>query len=85
MFEVTYSTKAFKFLKKADTDIRHNLSKKIQLLKVDPFSQELDIKKLKGRDGYRLRVGDYRVIYTIDNNIITIFIIDIAHRKEIYQ
>jgi mRNA interferase RelE/StbE len=41
--------------------------------------------KLKGRDGYRIRVGNYRVIYEIENNILKIFILILAHRKDVYD
>lgn len=42
-------------------------------------------KKLKGRKGYRIRVGDYRIIYEIEDNILRIIVIDIGHRKNIYD
>lgn len=42
-------------------------------------------RKLTGRPGYRIRIGDYRVIYSIEDKILTIFVIDIGHRKEIYD
>jgi mRNA interferase RelE/StbE len=42
-------------------------------------------KKLKGRDGWRIRVGDYRVIYEIDENERTILIVHIGHRRDIYR
>ncbi len=42
-------------------------------------------RKLTGRSGYRIRIGNYRVIYNIEDNILTIFIIDIGHRKDIYD
>ncbi len=42
-------------------------------------------RKLTGRSGYRIRIGDYRVIYNIKDNILTIFIIEIGHRKDIYD
>jgi len=40
---------------------------------------------LKGRKGYRIRVGDYRVIYEIFDGILLIDVIDLGHRKEIYE
>lgn len=85
MYNIVYDTKAFKFLKKADAKLRKTLQEKIKMLSVDPYSSQLDIKKLKGRDGYRLRVGQYRILYSVDNDIVTIYIVDIAHRKEVYQ
>ncbi|MBC7652260.1 MAG: type II toxin-antitoxin system RelE/ParE family toxin [Deinococcales bacterium] len=42
-------------------------------------------KKLKGRDGYRIRVADYRIIYEIFDDILTIDVIDLGHRKDIYK
>jgi mRNA interferase RelE/StbE len=42
-------------------------------------------RKLKGRKGYRIRVGDYRVIYEIFDNILVIEVIDLGHRKDIYD
>ena len=42
-------------------------------------------KKLTGRDGWRVRAGDYRVIYEIDDGERRITILDIGHRKDIYS
>lgn len=41
--------------------------------------------KLKGRDAYRIRVGNYRVIYEVEDKILKIFIITVAHRKDVYE
>lgn len=42
-------------------------------------------KKLKGRDGFRIRVADYRIIYDIFDNILTVDVIELGHRKDIYE
>ena len=42
-------------------------------------------KKLKGEDAYRIRVGDYRIIYEIDNNKIIVTVVSVGHRKNIYK
>ena len=42
-------------------------------------------KKLVGRDTYRVRVSDYRIVYSVHNNILTVKIISIGHRREIYR
>lgn len=42
-------------------------------------------KKLTGRPGYRIRIGNYRVIYTIEDKISKVFVIDIGDRKNIYD
>ena len=42
-------------------------------------------KKLKGRDGYRIRQGDYRIIYEIHDNVLTVLVLAAGHRKDIYD
>jgi len=41
--------------------------------------------KLKGRDAWRIRIGEYRVIYEINDQARTVTILDVGHRKEIYR
>lgn len=42
-------------------------------------------KKLKGEDAYRIRVGDYRVIYEIEDDIIQVTVVSVGHRKDVYK
>jgi mRNA interferase RelE/StbE len=42
-------------------------------------------KKLKGEEAFRIRVGDYRIIYEIDNDKIIVTVVAVAHRKDIYR
>ncbi len=42
-------------------------------------------KKLTGRDGWRIRVGDYRVIYEVDNDGQIVTVLHIGHRRDVYQ
>lgn len=42
-------------------------------------------RKLQGRPGYRIRVGEYRVVYDIHEHVITVEIIGIGHRKDVYR
>ena len=78
MFQIIYSKKAEKFLKKQDVPTRKRL-----VIAISKRPMEGDIKKLQGIDGYRLRVGDFRVIF--DVNGIIIDIIDIGNRGQIYK
>ncbi len=43
------------------------------------------VKKLVGRDEYRIRVGDYRIIYTVDDDIVTVTVIRVGHRSDVYR
>ena len=49
----------------------------------NPFPQ--NSKKLKNRNGYRLRIGEYRIIYEINENERSIIVLRVAHRKEVYK
>lgn len=42
-------------------------------------------KKLVGRDGWRIRVGDYRVIYEIDDSTRIVTVVHIGHRRDVYD
>jgi len=84
MYKIVITKTALKNLKKIPKNIAINIKNKIYLLSTDPYNKG-GIKKLKGREGYRFRVGDYRVIYEIQNNILVIKVINIKSRGEVYK
>lgn len=80
--KVQYHKKAIKFINSLPTHDKQRIKSAIQNLVVNPSI--CDIKPLQGyKDLYRLRVGNYRVIYTKDNTIL--FIADIGNRGDIYK
>lgn len=79
-FSIIWDEKAYDDLKKLEASIYRRIEKKVSELSEDPYSK--DIKKLKGIEGYRLRIGDYRVIFEIEGNMIQI--LKVGHRKNIY-
>ena len=81
MHEIIWDEVAIETLEKLETIIHDRIIKKVDELSEDPFSR--DIKKLKGSAHFRLRIGDYRVIFSIEKNLITI--LKIGHRKNIYD
>ncbi|MCM2357171.1 MAG: type II toxin-antitoxin system RelE/ParE family toxin [Geobacteraceae bacterium] len=58
---------------------------KLRQLAVDPYATNNNVTKLQGREGYRLRVGDWRVIYEIRDECLTILVLDIGPRGGIYR
>ena len=54
------------------------------MLALEDNPRPYSYKKLKGRDAYRIRVGNYRIIYEIEDRILKIIVIDVGDRKEIY-
>jgi mRNA interferase RelE/StbE len=84
-YEVTLSAEAQKNLKKIDNKMIVKIFKKLEELTSDKFGS-LDIKKLKEKkDLYRLRIGDYRIIYSIDRKEIIVLVVKIGHRKNVYD
>lgn len=75
--DIQYSKQAIKFLKKQDKPTRKRIVSAINLLPAG------NVKLLQGRNGYRLRVGDYRVIFDIHGNIL--YIEKIGNRGQIYK
>ena len=57
----------------------------LDLLTRDPYAANTKIKPLKGRPGFRLRVGSWRVIYELDRGRIVILVLDIGPRGSIYE
>ena len=77
LLEIQYSKQAIKFLKNQDLPTRKRILTAINALPAG------DVKSLQGRSGYRLRVGDYRVIFDKEGNILYIEKID--NRGQIYK
>lgn len=74
----------WKELKNLDKQIIKRLLENITQLAENP--RPLTCKKLQGADNlYRVRVGDYRVVFSIDDKVLIIEIIRVGHRRKIYQ
>ena len=56
-----------------------------RLAGLETNTRPADVKKLKGRDAWRIRIGDYRVIYEINDRALQIIVITVAHRREAYR
>ena len=82
MYKIIFDEEAIKFLDKLQKTISKRIFKKIQETKEDPHRY---FEKLTNRKEYKLRVGDYRVIADINDSEITIYVILIGHRKNIYK
>lgn len=82
-YHVTISKSAQKRLDKVSDSIANRLIAAIYILAEDP--RPPGCKKLKGRDAYRIRVGDYRIIYQIFDNTLIVSVIDVGDRKDIYN
>ena len=83
MYELRYSQNALRQLEKLEKKIRERIIIALERLRIRPES--CDIKKLVGIGGYRFRVGDYRIIFDMEREKLLIFVLEVGHRKNIYN
>lgn len=84
-YKIDFTPQAEKELLKIDKPEAKKIKTKLDSLVSGALN--MDIKKLEAtvEPTYRLRVGDYRVVFEVKQNIITILVIGVAHRKEAYR
>ena len=81
-YKTVLTNKAQKQLDKLSDNIAELIIESIFSLETNP--RPIGYKKLKGREGYRIRVGSYRVIYEIVDKELIIDVVAVGHRKDIY-
>lgn len=83
--------KAEKEIKKLPRDLAQNIIRKIYDLQHDPRPSgckkltDFQSERVPGKVCFRIRQGEYRIIYTVEDEIITITIVQVRHRKEVYK
>ena len=82
-YEIVFSARAEKSIKALPEKLQARIHGAIATLEGNPIPPVA--RKLVGRDTYRLRVSDYRIIYSIHNNILTIEIVSVGRRREVYK
>lgn len=81
-YEIIFSDKALKQIKKLEKKIQERIIAVLERIRVRP---EAYVTKLVGDPGYKLRVGDYRIIMDIEKNKLKILVLKVGHRKNIYD
>lgn len=84
MHSVYYTNSASKDWKRIPKNLITSLQKAIEQLAVNPRPTQSE-KLAGGNQAYRLRKGDYRVLYTVDDSSKEVIIYKIAHRREVYR
>ena len=82
-YRLEFTTGADRQFRNLSKDIQERLTPSLDALIRNP--RPSGIKKLKGKDAYRLRVGDYRVIYEIHDKVLLVLVISVGHRREVYR
>lgn len=81
-YTVVITQSVQKYLKKIPNKVADKLESEMINLEINP--RPYGYIKLKGKNAYRIRVGNYRIIYEIEDRILKVTVIDTGDRKEIY-
>jgi mRNA interferase RelE/StbE len=74
---------AVKALRRVDGPNRKRIEGAILVLAQDPRPPAS--RKLRGRDGYRVRIGAYRILYDVHDDVLLLVIVTVGHRREVYE
>jgi mRNA interferase RelE/StbE len=87
MYNLLYSKQAAKYIKKQDNPTRKRIREALLTLAENPYHRGvLDINSLKGVDSaFRLRIGDFRILYEVKDRELIIYVIAAGSRGDIYK
>jgi mRNA interferase RelE/StbE len=83
LYEIQLKSSAQKQLKKIDKKWSEKVYASIARLAEDPYPAQC--KKLVGSPYYRIRIADYRVVYMVDDGVLVVLVLLIAHGREVYR
>jgi len=82
-YRIFFKVSVEKDLRKIPQEEIKKILQKIDLLTANPRPPGSD--KLAGQERYRIRQGRYRILYSIEDNELTIWVVKISHRKDVYR
>jgi mRNA interferase RelE/StbE len=85
MYRLKYRRQARNYLARLPLKTKTTIVKKLHELAENPDNPALNVEILKGREGFRLRVGQYRVIYTRQDDQLIIEVVKVRSRGDIYK
>jgi len=85
MYRILFTKSADKALRGVPREIANRIREQLDLIAQDPYAQHNNVTKLQNRPGYRLRVGDWRVIYELVDDKLIILVLKVGSRGEVYR
>ncbi len=85
MYTLTFTRQSIRDLRRLPPDLSRRILLKLRQYAADPASQGNNVKRLTGQKGYRLRVGDWRVIFLVEDEQSEVTIVRVASRGGVYQ
>lgn len=85
MYRIVFTKQADRALRKMSRNTARLIREKLDHLAQDPHARNPNLTKLQGRSGYRLRIGDWRVIYELEDDRLVILVLKVAPRGGVYR
>ena len=86
MYRILFQKSAFKEYQKLPKKVQLRVNEALEILSINPLSEVLRFKKIRGIENhYRIRVGDYRLIYSPQDEQLVVRVIRVGNRKDVYR
>lgn len=86
MYTVLFTKSADREYRALPVAVRKKVDEVLEILRVNPVSEILRIRKLRGRQAhYRVRLGDYRILYGVEADRLIVTVIRVGHRRDVYR
>ncbi|MCA9264454.1 MAG: type II toxin-antitoxin system RelE/ParE family toxin [Planctomycetales bacterium] len=82
-YRILFRQSVAKDLRSIPTKDVQRILQRVEGLAEDP--RPVGVEKLSGDEKYRIRQGNYRILYTIDDDVITVTIVKVGHRRDVYR
>jgi mRNA interferase RelE/StbE len=86
MYRILFQKSAYKEYEMLPKKVQAKVDEALEVLSINPLSEILRFKKIRGRDNhYRIRIGDYRLIYSPHHDQLIVRVIRVGNRKDVYR
>ena len=85
VYRILFTRSADKTLRGMPRELAQRIRERLDLIAQDPYANNTSVTKLQNRPGFRLRVGDWRVIYELGHDNLIILVLKIGARGEVYR
>lgn len=85
-YRILFQKSAYKEYRALPKEIGKRVDQVLEILAVNPLSEILRFKRIRGKENhYRVRVGEYRIIYSPQERVLIVRVIRIGHRRDVYR
>ncbi len=85
-YKILFQKSAYKEYRALPKTIQRKFDQVLEILRINPLSEVLRFKKIRGKENhYRVRIADYRMIYSPQASFLLVRVIRIGHRKDVYR